>query len=311
MEKTANVVAVYGAMRSGTTLLRLMLNAHPLLNCPGESDYMFDHLISDGSGGLRVNVETLDSDWIFKHHRDDYPSPLPRDMKPALFLDHQFADSHTGIIMAHRNAGRLLDVFPDMKIIHLIRDPRDVARSSIGMGWSGDVYYGATHWMKTEADWNSNAHRLGDGQVLNISYEDLVSQPEECLKQICAFLEVPYEDSLLSYDQDSTYSKPDSGLAYQWKRKQTPRQVGLIEGRIGEMLGIAGYEPSGHPVLVPGLLEKIGLRLADRAAVWKVKIKRYGLKDPVLLALAGKLRWPALGQGAKERMGDKRNAFLK
>ena len=42
--KMPDAVILYGALRSGTTMLRLMLDAHPALSCPGESDFLFDHL---------------------------------------------------------------------------------------------------------------------------------------------------------------------------------------------------------------------------------------------------------------------------
>ena len=57
----------------------------------------------------------------------------------------------------HRNAHIMAAVFPDAKVIHLVRDPRDVARSSVGMGWTGNSYFGVDHWIGTERDYAAAA----------------------------------------------------------------------------------------------------------------------------------------------------------
>jgi len=43
----------------------------------------------------------------------------------------------------HRKFDKLLMIWPDAKFIHVVRDPRDVARSVVKMGRVGHVYYGA------------------------------------------------------------------------------------------------------------------------------------------------------------------------
>ncbi|WP_425596530.1 sulfotransferase, partial [Roseobacter litoralis] len=47
LENKIQPVVLYGALRSGTTLVRLILDAHPDICCPGERDFMVDSLYDD------------------------------------------------------------------------------------------------------------------------------------------------------------------------------------------------------------------------------------------------------------------------
>lgn len=69
-------------------------------------------------------------------------------------------DGSTVAINLHRNAWAIDLICPGAKIVHVVRDPRDVARSSIGMGWYGFAYFGVDHWIKTENAWDRAASGL-------------------------------------------------------------------------------------------------------------------------------------------------------
>jgi len=137
----ARTVAVYGALRSGTTLLRLMLNAHPQLSCPGETDFIFDHLHGTDTAA-HYDETALERDRIYRAHRTLYAgTPLP-DLTPDALINRIAGTDNIAVLMLHRRISRALALYPDLRVIHFLRDPRDVARSSIGMGWAGNVYYG-------------------------------------------------------------------------------------------------------------------------------------------------------------------------
>lgn len=116
---------------------------------------------------------------------------------------------------------------------------------------------------------------------------------------------------MLAYDANSTYSKPDTSLVEQWKRMQTPREIGLVEYRIGALLTETGYAPSGPPAPPPGRLEGLALALQNRRAIWATRIERFGLLDPLVVAIANRLGLPGLGEGAQRRMDDKLVRYLK
>lgn len=305
---TTRTIAVYGALRSGTTVLRLMLDAHPQLSCPGETDFIFDHLISEQPP--RYDMAGLEANRIYRAHEARYPDrPLPSPT-PDAFLA-RIAGEGIGVPVLHRHLSKALNVYPDLRVVHLVRDPRDVARSSIGMGWAGTVYHGVGHWIETERDWEACQSRVAPEQSLSVHYEDLIAHPEETLSRICAFAGVTYDPQMLSYAGVSSYDKPDPSLTVQWKRKQTPQQVGLIEGRIGPLLQAAGYAPSGHPPVLPGALEQLRLGLENRRGIWRVRLKRYGLADPLILAASRRLGLTSLARRAQGRMDETALKYLK
>lgn len=294
-------VAVYGALRSGTTLLRLMLDAHPQLSCPGETDFIFDHLRGSGPAA-RYDETAMERDRIYRAHRTLYAgTPLP-DLTPDALINRIAGADSIAVLMLHRRISRAVAIYPDLRIIHFLRDPRDVARSSIGMGWAGNVYYGIDHWLETETDWARIAPDLPENQVLTIHYEDLIAAPENTLRLICGFLGVDYTPAMLAYDKTSTYDKPSKDLSVQWKHKQTPRDVGLIEAKIGPLLTACGYQPSGFAPRQPSLFEKLGLALGNKRARWTKRVQRYGFVDPLIVTLAHKLRAPHLSAAAQRRI---------
>ncbi|WP_081536380.1 sulfotransferase [Rhodovulum sp. P5] len=307
---TSRSVAVYGALRSGTTLLRLMLDGHPALSCPGETDFLFDHVVFDGARP-GYDAEALENDRIYRDHRDLYPDRPLADLTPDALIDRIAGADQTAVLMLHRHLDRLLEVYPDMRIIHLVRDPRDVARSSIGMGWAGTVYYGVDHWIDTETGWQALCGTLKPEQVIQISYEDLINAPEATLRKLCDFIGIEFVPGMLQYDETSTYSSPDPSLVAQWKRKMTAREVGLVEHKVGGLLAQAGYAPSGYPARAPGRLGRLALRLNNRRLVLSRRIERYGLRDALLVFAASRLGVPSLAQGAQRRIDGKTVRYLK
>jgi len=300
---TSEVIArsfiVFGALRSGTTLLRLMLDGHPKLSCPGEMDFIIDHL--DASGQL--DLTALEADRIYRAHEARYADhPLPNPTPQDLIARVAGPDEGMAAVIMHRHLDRALGLFPGMRVLHLMRDPRDVARSSIGMGWAGNVYYGVDHWVGTQQDWHRAQDMLSEPQKLVVFYEDLIRNPEETLSSICTFIGLDFHPDMLTYDADSTYEKPDPSLILQWQRKQTPREIGLVEAKIGPLLEQAGYPASGHELIYPGIIGKLGLWAQSKRAQWAWLIKRYGLMDLLLVKIASSIGMPMVAQAARQRI---------
>ena len=105
----------YGALRSGTTMLRLMLDAHPALICPGETDFIFEHL----TGADTCDIEALEGDWIYRNFRSRHGAPT--EFTPDGFLAHIGAGGQTGVLMLHRCLDQVLDLYPHMRFIHFQR----------------------------------------------------------------------------------------------------------------------------------------------------------------------------------------------
>lgn len=269
-------VFVFGALRSGTTMFRLMLNAHPDLSNPGEADFLFDHLRL-GPQGARYDLQALRDDRIFRAKALTLPDGL--DGLPLLAemlrqLDAK-ASARTSLNI-HRHADRLAAALPGARIIHLLRDPRDVARSSIGMGWAGTLWHGVDHWVATEAGWDRAAPVFTPDQVLELRFEELLADLEGGLRRVCAFLGVTFAPEMLEYHRHSTYEPPDPKLAEQWRRKSSPREIAHVEAKAGALMVRRGYVLSGGPTTPPGAPERAALALRNKRAVWGHGLARYG-----------------------------------
>ncbi len=306
-------VFVFGALRSGTTVFRLMLNAHPALNNPGEVDFLFDHLLPDPSqpDGWRYDLAALQENRGFLASR--LMIPAGRD-GVALLQDfiEQYQSRSDGVLTLniHRNIGRAHEVLPRIRIIHMLRDPRDVARSSIGMGWAGTLYHGVNQWLNTEQEWEAAADTFQPDQVLHIKYEELIGNAQEELQRVCTFLGVEFDTSMLNYHENTTYSRPDPSLIEQWRHKSTPREVAMVEGKIGPLLHERGYLPSGDPVY-PGTAERLGLRMLNRLRIWRKAIRRYGLPLFVTDKLARRLGLATLHGRCRRKIRERDTAALK
>lgn len=139
-ETHSGIVFIYSALRSGSTLFRLMLDASPEISNPGEMDFLFDHLHRTHSGVWEYDRQSLTQDRVFRSASLELDNAL----NGRALLDSMLSQIHRRhrgrmTLTVHRNAQKIVALFPAARFIHLLRDPRDVARSSIGMGWAGTL----------------------------------------------------------------------------------------------------------------------------------------------------------------------------
>ncbi|MGF1482413.1 MAG: sulfotransferase [Cyanophyceae cyanobacterium] len=274
-----------GAERSGTTLLRLMLAYHPQIAWCFEFEYAVDLIGEDGQfPQLADYYEWLETHRIFQSTGFTIAHHLDYTQLVNSFLIQQRERTQKPIIGAtvHRHFDQLLQLWPQARFIHLLRDGRDVARSCIGMGWAGNVWTGVERWIEAEHLWKKLQNSLSCEAWLEIKYEELIAEPTATLTQICDFIGVSYSEAMLSYPQSTTYTQPESNLIGQWQRKLSEREVRLVESRIGQMLAERGYELSGLPPLVVTPVIKTQLQLQDWSSRLQFRIQRNGL--PLVLS---------------------------
>ena len=280
LKNTSDIVFVYGALRSGTTVFRLMLDAHPRISNPGEMDFLFDFLRPDKNHptGWRYDIEALRAHRIFK----GADLELPQGCDGLDLLDDFFAQLKArapGKILSiniHRHVDRMFAVLPDARVVHMLRDPRDVARSSIQMGWAGTLYHGVGHWVDTERAWESSVQTFPDTQVLEITYEGLFRDVAGTLQAVCALFDVDYLPEMLSYHENTTYGPPDVKLIEQWKRKCGPQDLAELEARAGPLMTQRGYQVS-QPQIQIGALRRAQLTLRNKLYRGRFGMKRFGV----------------------------------
>jgi Sulfotransferase family len=205
---------IVGVGRSGTTLLRLMLDAHPDLAIPAETHFLADV--------LRVEAGDLTRERFFRI-ATEAPSWANFGMAAEVFrdtLDHVQPFSASGATRAfyelyarlhaknrwgdktppyRASMSGIARLLPEAHFIHLIRDGRDAALSYRGL-WFGpgdDVAAQAGFWV--EQINLARAQAAGLRHYLEIRYEKLVREPEATLRRICAYLDLPYRATMLDY----------------------------------------------------------------------------------------------------------------
>jgi hypothetical protein len=168
-------------------------------------------------------------------------------------------------------------LWPKARIVHLIRDGRDVCLSI--MNWPkahaknpGTFPTWKDDPVSTTALWWELNVRLGrqfggslrPERYYELRYESLVSHPERECVALCSFLDLPYEGAMLRYYEGKTQTGPalsskdawlpvTAGLR-DWKSQTPGRDIERFEAAAGELLEQLGY-PRAYPQPRPGQLE--------------------------------------------------------
>jgi hypothetical protein len=195
-----------------------------------------------------------------------------------LLLLHADADGSKVFGATVHHHFELLDrIWPDARYIHLRRDPRDVARSAIHMGWAGNAWGGVPTWTQSFLSWQRLVPIVPPERRLEVSYEDLVADAPRELTRICGFLGVEYEPGMLEIEKDTTYKRPSPKEARSWRQDAGADEIRAMEARLGPLLKLAGYEPSGLPPLAVGPLRRLRLEAANRLGRMRFKQRRFGI----------------------------------
>lgn len=272
-------VFIVSPVRSGSTLLRLMLDSHPEISNPGECDFLFDMIGDDGSyPDATAYSRWLSTNRIFLAKSLKIDEQLASGSIIKSFVSQLSRENVILTMNLHRHFHRVRSVFPNARFIHLLRDPRDVAMSCLRMGWGGHVYHSADIWRDAELSWDKLRSSLTDSQFIEIRFEHLVDDIPGVLGTICAFLGVPYSERMLDYSTNSSYGPPDRKLCYQWKKSYSVEELRLVEGKLGKMIMGRGYELSGHPIMIPTALKSSQLYLTSKLMRARHQIGAYGFK---------------------------------
>ena len=208
---------VVGVGRSGTTLLRMMLDAHPELAIPPETHFVPEVLERAGGGAdPQALVEAIVGSraWgDFGLEPDALRARVAALRRPdgaevvrAFYLLYassrgrpRWGDKTPGYVKRMRPIAAAL---PEARFVHLIRDGRDVAlsRRGRGMGATKDVAEVAGLWRRRIENARKQARRLS-GRYLELRYEDLIADPGAALRRVCELVELEYDATMLDYHE--------------------------------------------------------------------------------------------------------------
>ncbi len=270
---------VLGVGRSGTTLLRVMLDRNTTLAVPYESFFVTPLAHRHGR---RPRLDAfLDDLGRFPQLREW--GIAPDDVRPRLREGMTTGEAIAAVfeVYAERQGKPrwgdktplymsqlpLLErLFPDALWGHLVRDGRDAALSFLELpeGFSGETWAQPRTAAQFAARWRTEigaARRLGrhaGGRYLELRYEDLVAKPERELRKICGHASLPWEPAMLEYAGTSEVAQmpehrnlaqpPTPGLR-DWRNQMPSEDALAFEQVAGDVLRSAGYE-----LLEPGAL---------------------------------------------------------
>lgn len=275
-ETTPLPVFVVGAQRSGTTMLRLMLNSHSRFAVPFETDFlapMFSGTVPSIFSGPDDARRSLDLLADEKFSRKgclvaDKQVILSRplrgysDLLEAVFLEYahrkskpRWAIKTPGYVTQIDEINKL---FPDARLIHIVRDGRGVALSNRRISW------GSSHTPTVAREWRwqvmigrKTGRMLGD-RYYEVRYEDLVLDTESTLRRLCAFLNEPYDAGMLDYHEaaatempadslkwhEASISAPNASKADEWRSALPAADQILFDELAGDALDAFGYPRS-------------------------------------------------------------------
>jgi hypothetical protein len=283
-------------MRSGTTLMRLILNRHSELDIPPESHFLarlFRQVtpyqpLTEESTEQALSVVVASPEWRRDWHGDEAELRARVDKRQpntvAAFIDEVFrlqieptgkpawGDKTPAYLF---QTERLRACFPDARFIAMVRDPRDVFLSLAPREWVGQSTWQVGHYLR-RCDRLVEQHETTDPHFSIVRYEDLVSEPETSVRRVCSLLALDFEPEMLTFYENAAQKvqqweldigvhqkllrpmKPDD--VSRWKREGARRDIREVEAVCWEAINRFGYERSIPRIEVPMLATRSRLR---------------------------------------------------
>ncbi len=269
-------VVVCGVGRSGTSLLQSMLNAHPDLCFPPETHFFRRYVARRASRkhyerlGVSAFEAVLAADEDFARAGTDAHELLAPESGRGLDLGRVFRRFLSryargeGKTRVGDKDPRSLDElaawkaeFPGARVVHVVRDPRDVLLSRTKAAWSADrPWWAHVLICKEQLRRGRAAGRAAFGDAyLEVRYEELIADPGAHLARVADHVGVDYDDRMLDFGdsarrlvdaREMSWKKETLGPLLRgnrdkWREGLTPFQVRLVERVARESFEELGY----------------------------------------------------------------------
>jgi hypothetical protein len=278
---------IVGSARSGTTLVRMILNSHRAVAVPPESRFIVELWRGDPSVDVGETLEGLAGHPRFQVwglaieavRAELGPSDRASyaDVMAAAYTAYaksrdktQWGDKTPRYV---QHMPLLAALFPDSRFVHIIRDGRNVALSY------ADVPFGPKTVARAAALWADrvgtgvrDGRALGAGRYLELRYEDLVSDIEGRVRSLCDFLGLSFDRQMLEYTERAASETLPRARMYNphvaekpipsvrsWEEQMLDTHVEVFEAVAGVLLTELGY-PRRYPA--PGIAARLAALLA-------------------------------------------------
>lgn len=263
---------IVGSFKSGTTWLQKLLNAHPLVCSQGEA-WFFDNLLAYINLAVekyseekmpeinKLNPSQIND--IFKYTMYEYMSNWPGQNEAQCIVEKTPNNSF--------KLSLIKEILPDVKIIHIIRDGRDVVTSSWFhqfrnkpdwfLEYENDFTSFVTYW--TNKIWMKSNKKCLDfkadhpADYLSIRYEDLVANPQESFSKLISEMGIESTEEQTQFCLDSTSFEKLSngrqsgeedknsfyrkGIAGDWQNHFEEKDLEAFQQIAGRMMKRLGY----------------------------------------------------------------------
>lgn len=277
---------IVASARSGTTYLRLALNAHPEVAVPPESRFVTelyegpevdrDRFLARLGEHKRFAAWGLEPAAVGEVIGDRARLPYA-DAVAAAYAAYCRAQGKTRwgdkTPRYVENIPLLAGLFPDARFVHIIRDGRNVALSYSHVDFGPrNVARAARLWAGRVSTGMRDGRRLPPGRYLEISSEDLAEDPAGEVEDVCEFLDIPFDPTMLDEEQrargavDKPQHNYDPKVAGRprmssWETDMKLPDVEVFEAVAGHVLSECGYR---RRFPTPGLSARLKASLALR-----------------------------------------------
>jgi protein-tyrosine sulfotransferase len=272
---------VVGSGRCGSTLLRAMLEVHPDVHIPPENDLRA--ATQDYRRYTRLPWSVLLRIVLarFEFHpawdRWDLPlggvyRELDRLPPEARHLAAVFDAVYRAHTRRHKPSAsrwgdktplnvhllsRLMAIFPDLRVVHMLRDGRDVVRSCLDVyGESFGMTLSDAAQMWRGAVRAAQAFGARCGHLMEVRYEDLVRDPRETLRTVVGFLDLSFEEQMLRHHEQDLQLGDVERIPHlqgvrqpihtrsvgRWRREFSRGELAELGRLLGPTLAALGYD---------------------------------------------------------------------
>ncbi len=217
--KTIPMIFILGRERSGTSLLQNLLDSHPNIIGPPESKIIavlapkFAPIKRWTEANIREFAELLYIEPMFTNFWHLDKEQLTKNLLLAkdsatyellckIVYYHLRKDKEKIILISDKNPSyilhinTLLDIFPDTKFVHIIREPRDNIYSQMKAFNAKNTIFSAQKWLGFNQLVERKKKKMPE-KFYTIIYENMVTETEDIMKGLCAFLKVPYSEAMI------------------------------------------------------------------------------------------------------------------
>ena len=303
---TPGPVFVAGLERSGTTLLYALLASHPSIAMTRRTNLWTYFYGQYGDLGVPANLDRC-LDVMLRYKRIVVLRPDAERLRAdflrgeatygRLFalLEQQHAERQgkprwgDKSLNTERYAGPIFAAYPDARILHLIRDPRD-RYASVQTRWKvrrGGIGAGTAEWLSSARLARGNEARY-PGRYRIVTYEALVAQPAATMRAVCAFLGEEYTPAVFEMDGALGFREQGSNSSYgarsrgviaddsvgRFREVLSARQIAFIQATAGREMRLLGYRAAAAALTprqrLPFLAGDLPLELS-RLLGWRVR----------------------------------------